>query len=197
MTYCPVSLVVRVAACAVVASIAAAAPAPAQDVLMSPAQAVKEIFPEAARVDTVHRRLDGPVRKRLERELGRRIDDEDLDVLRIYDAAGGHRGYAVVTEEIGKYRPITFMVGVTTELRVRDVAVLVYRESRGGEVRRRRFLDQYRGKRGSDPFDVSRDIINVSGATISVRSLNAGVKRVLAELTALFPMPPGGGAGKS
>ncbi len=91
-----------------------------------------------------------------------------------------------MTEEVGKYRPITFMVGVTPDFVVRDVAVLIYRESRGGDVKRRRFLDQYRGKSLRDPIDVHRDIINISGATISVRSLNAGVKRVLAELALLY-----------
>ena len=94
-----------------------------------------------------------------------------------------------MTEEVGKYRPITFMVGVTPQLTVRDVAVMVYRESRGGDVKRKRFLSQYRGKSTRDPIDVGRDIINISGATISVRSVNAGVKRVLAELAALYSAP--------
>jgi Na+-translocating ferredoxin:NAD+ oxidoreductase RnfG subunit len=107
-------------------------------------------------------------------------------VSRVLVGRGALRGYAVVTEEIGKYRPITFMVGATPDLAVRDVEVLAYRESRGGEVKRKRFLSQYRGKRAADPIDVNRDIVNISGATISVRSLNAGVKRVLAELTLLY-----------
>ena len=165
----------------------------AQGVLLAPEQALREIFPEAARTDVEHRVIDAALRARLEAELGRRIDEDAVDVTRVYDAAGALRGYAVVTEEVGKYRPITFMVGVTPELAVRDVAVLVYRESRGGEVRRRRFLDQYRGKRARDPIATNRDIINISGATISVRSLNAGVKRVLAELTALYGGSPTAG----
>ena len=57
-------------------------------------------------------------------------DDDDDDLL----------GYAVVTEKIGKYWPITFLVGITPTFRVAGVAVLVYRESRGSEVRRTRFL---------------------------------------------------------
>ena len=157
----------------------------AQEVLLTPEQAVREIFPEAART-TVERRALAPVREQLEAQLGRHIEEDSLEVLLVFDAADAFRGYAVVTEEIGKYRPITFMVGVAPDLRVRDVAVLVYRESRGGDVKRRRFLSQYRGKSSRDPIDVGRDIINISGATISVRSLNAGVKRVLAELGAVY-----------
>jgi hypothetical protein len=93
---------------------------------------------------------------------------------------------ALVTEEIAKSRPSTFTRAATPHLAVRAVEVRAYRESRGGEVKRKRFLSQYRGKRAADPIDVNRDIVNISGATISVRSLNAGVKRVLAELTLLY-----------
>ena len=158
----------------------------AQGVLLSREQALKEIFPEVVRVAEERRPLEAGVKRELEAKLGRRIEEDELDVSKVYDASGALRGYAVVTEEIGKYRPITFMVGAGPDLRVRDVAVMAYRESRGGDVKRKRFLSQYRGKRTSDPIDVGRDIINVSGATISVRSLNAGVKRVLAELTAVY-----------
>ncbi len=172
----------------------------AQEVLLSREQALREIFPEAARTVDERRPLDAPARARLQSQLGRPVVEDEVDVTKVYDAAGALRGYAVVTEEVGKYRPITFMVGVTPQLRVRDVAVMVYRESRGGDVKRKRFLAQYRGKTARDPIDANRDIINISGATISVRSMNAGVKRVLAELTLLYPphaegaaRPRGGG----
>ena len=158
----------------------------AQEVLLTREQALKEIFPEGVRTVEDRRTLGATQRVRLERELGRRLDEDEIAVTRVLDATGTLRGYAVVTEEVGKYRPITFMVGVTPDFVVRDVAVLIYRESRGGDVKRRRFLDQYRGKSLRDPIDVHRDIINISGATISVRSLNAGVKRVLAELALLY-----------
>ncbi len=167
-----------------------AARARAQEQLLTREQALKEIFPEVARRDDETRPLSAAQRTRLEHALGRRIDEDELVVTRVYDATGGLRGYAVVTEEIGKYRPITFMVGANPDLTVRDVAVMVYRESRGGDVKRRRFLNQYRGKSVRDPIDVNRDIINISGATISVRSLNAGVKRVLTELTELYGTSP-------
>ena len=160
-----------------------------QQVLLTPAQALKEIFPEAARTVEDRRALPSALRQGLEHDLGRRIDDDSLVVLRVYDDRGTLQGYAVQSEEIGKYRPITFMVGITPAMTVRDVAVLVYRESRGGDVRRRRFLTQYRGKSSRDPIDVNRDIINISGATISVRSMNAGVKRVLAEVASLYASP--------
>jgi Na+-translocating ferredoxin:NAD+ oxidoreductase RnfG subunit len=155
-------------------------------VLLTADEALHEFFPEAARTSTEHEVLSPALRQRLEQTLGRPIYERAIDVMKVTDASGTFRGYAVVTEEVGKYKPITFMVGVTPQLAVRDVAVMVYRESHGGDVKRKRFLDQYRGKTADDPIESNRDIINISGATISVRSMNAGVKRVLTELTMLY-----------
>ena len=59
-------------------------------------------------------------------------------------------GYAIIVEEIGKHRPITFVVGVRPDGTVNDVAVMAYREAYGGEVKTKRFLAQYRGKRPRD-----------------------------------------------
>ena len=157
-----------------------------QEVLLTREQALREIFPEVAATTVERKSLDAPAREQLARQLGRPIYEDAVDVTRVYDASGSLRGYAVVTEEIVKYRPITFMVGVSPEFEVRDVAVMVYRESRGGDVKRKRFLAQYREKTMRAPIDSNRDIINISGRTISVRSMTAGVKRVLAELTLLY-----------
>ena len=157
-----------------------------QGVLLTEAQAVKEIFPEAARSRVETRTLSEEALRRLSRQLGRQVQGEPRNITLHWDAAGKFLGYSTVAAEIGKYRPITFMVGITPQFTVRDVAVLAYRESRGGDVKRKRFLAQYRGKSVKSPIDSNRDIINISGATISVRSMNAGVKRVLAEISALY-----------
>ncbi len=71
------------------------------------------------------------------------------------------------------------MVGITPEGKVFTVEILVYRESKGSEVRRKRFNAQYEGKTSLDPIRINKDIINVTGATMSVRSVSAGVKRAL------------------
>ncbi|MGH7663417.1 MAG: FMN-binding protein [Gemmatimonadaceae bacterium] len=158
-------------------------------VYLTPEQALREIFPEAGRTETEHRTLTSAALERLEQRLGRPVPGAQREITRVFDANGVFLGYAVIAHEIGKYRPITFMVGVTPDFSVRDVAVMVYRESRGGDVRRERFLSQYRGKSTDDHITTNRDIINISGATISVRSMNFGVKRVLAELEELYAAP--------
>jgi hypothetical protein len=154
-------------------------------VYLTPGQALHEIFEGTAAVDTVRAVLGASEREALHQRLGRPVPADTVVVYKPRNAEGGLLGYAVLGEEIGKYRPITFMVGTDTAFAVRDVEILVYRESRGGEVRRARFLRQYRGKTDDDAIRTSRDILNVAGATLSVTALNHGVKRILATLSLL------------
>ncbi len=153
-------------------------------VYLTPEKALGEIFAGVARVDTVIGRFDAVELETLRRTLGVAAVDS-LVVFRPHDRAGVPLGYAVVGEEIGKYRPITFMVGTDLERRILGVEILVYRESRGAEVRRERFLRQYRGKDSASPLRTHQDILNIAGATLSVHALNHGVKRVLLGLEAL------------
>src|SRR5262249_89526 len=60
----------------------------------------------------------------------------------------GLLGYGVIVEEIGKSRPITFIVGVRPDGKVAEVAIMAYREPYGGEVRYPRFLAQYADSAG-------------------------------------------------
>jgi len=117
--------------------------------------------------------------------LGAAVPRDSIFVYRPMDEEGSLLGYAVIGEEVGKYRPITFMVGTDPKLEVRNVEVLVYRESRGGEVRRARFLRQYSGKTPRSPVRTNRDILNIAGATMSVNAMNHGVKRTLVILDLL------------
>ncbi len=95
-------------------------------------------------------------------------------------------GYAVIVEEIGKHRPITFIVGVTPEGEAGSIAVMIYREPYGSEIRAKRFLKQYEGKTLNDPIRTREDIVNISGATLSVRAANVGVKKALALISVVY-----------
>ena len=92
-------------------------------------------------------------------------------------------GFAVVRNVTGKDQPITFLVAVDSGNVLKDVDVLVYRESYGGEVAYDAWRRQFRGKSASDPLQVGRDIRTISGATISVNAVTLGVRRALADLT--------------
>ena len=102
-------------------------------------------------------------------------------------------GYAVVVQEIGKHDPFTLIVSVDPAFKVRDVALMVYRETRGGEIAQRRFLAQYKGKRAADPIQLDRDIVGISGATLSVQGANRAVHKAIAVLELAY-RPNAGGA---
>jgi len=95
-------------------------------------------------------------------------------------------GYAIVVDEIGKVNPFTLMVSATPDFKVRDVAVMVYRETRGGEITQKRFLAQYKGKGSADLIQLNRDIVGISGATLSVQGANRAVHKALAVLELVY-----------
>ncbi|CCQ92091.1 hypothetical protein NITGR_950049 [Nitrospina gracilis 3/211] len=77
----------------------------------------------------------------------------------------------VVGNEIGRSYPITFMVVINPDGTVRDVEIMVYREPHGWEVRFEPFMSQFFGRNAKNPFN---DINNITGATLSVRSMTRG-----------------------
>ena len=54
-----------------------------------------------------------------------------------------------------------------------------YQEKRGRPIARMSFLQQYRGKSLDDTLEVGRDIVGISGATISSRAATFEVKKAL------------------
>ncbi len=99
------------------------------------------------------------------------------------NAEGQPIGAMVIGNEIGRSYPITFMVVINPDGTVKDVEIMVYREPHGWEVRFESFLSQFFGRDAGDPFD---NIHNITGATLSVRSMTRGVKKAVAEFQVIF-----------
>ncbi len=77
---------------------------------------------------------------------------------------------AWILEEIGKEHPIT--VGVVVNAgKLESIKVLVFRESRGDEVRHPFFTEQFSGAALTSQRVLDRTIDGISGATLSVRAL--------------------------
>ena len=89
---------------------------------------------------------------------------------------------------------MTYMIGVDENGSVTNVELLVFREARGSEIRMKRFNSQYEGKTVLDPVRINKDIINISGATMSVRSMSAGIKRMLVLVDEFYLKPIGRGS---
>lgn len=76
---------------------------------------------------------------------------------------------AWMLEEIGKEQPIT--LGIVVEAGViQSMDVLVYRETRGGEIRFPFFTDQFKELTVGDKAGLSGRIDGITGATLSVRA---------------------------
>jgi hypothetical protein len=73
-------------------------------------------------------------------------------------------------EEIGKESPITVGIHIKQQAIVKT-KVLVYRESRGDEVRHDFFTDQFKMARLTSERQLDRHIDGITGATLSVRAL--------------------------
>lgn len=99
----------------------------------------------------------------------REILGHDLRVLRMRYWGHGTRT-AWILEEIGKEKPITTGV-VVDRGKIELIKVLIYRESRGWEVRHPFFTDQFKGANLKKGEQLDRPIDGVSGATLSVRAL--------------------------
>jgi thiamine biosynthesis lipoprotein len=156
----------------------------ADDVYLTDAEAPAAVFPTADRFE----RQNFPGTEELRRRVAKRLGDVRVSFWEAsYKVATAFRGdtrlgRAIEVEEIGKHRAITFVVGVDEQGEVAGVAVMAYREAYGGEIRSRRFLDQYQGKTLGDPLRPGQDVQNITGATLSARAAGRAVKKAIAVL---------------
>ena len=135
--------------------------APAE-VYISAEKAVKEIFPEAQEFNTETRSIDNQ-------------EFKIFTALKMSETLG----WAVVVEEMGKIKPITFLIGIDKQGKVFDVYILEYRDMFGSEIKRRSFLRQFQGKSVDSFLRVGADIDAVTQATISSAAAAAAVKKSL------------------
>jgi H+/Na+-translocating ferredoxin:NAD+ oxidoreductase subunit G len=158
------------------------------EVYLTAEQALKLLFPTSQTIKAEELRLTSQQKARIQERIGWKFPEESFRAFKA-ETNGKTDGYAVIQETIGKHRPITYLVGVTPDGKVSNIEVLVYRESKGSEVRMKRFNSQYEGKTVLDPIRINKDIINITGATMSVRSVSAGVKRVLVLIDEFYLNP--------
>jgi hypothetical protein len=163
------------------------------EVFMTEEDAVKIMLAKSERVRKEVIRLSQEKKDVIEQRIGWKFPEESFE-LYIGETGDKIDGYAMVNNTIGKHKHMTYMVGIDNRGACTDVELLVFREAKGSEVRRKRFNAQYEGKTVFDPIRINKDIINISGATMSVRSISAGVKRVLVLVDEFYLKPAGMGS---
>ncbi|MDZ7661228.1 FMN-binding protein [Thiohalophilus sp.] len=108
--------------------------------------------------------ISGAVRTRAEQILQHRPD-----TLRTRYWQQGNRT-AWILEEIGKERPITVGI-VINDKSIETIKVLVFRESRGWEVKYPFFTNQFKQAELNADLELNKSIDGITGATLSVRAL--------------------------
>jgi hypothetical protein len=94
-------------------------------------------------------------------------------------------GYAFIDKAPSKTDEFDFLILLDKELIIKKTKILVYREDYGGEIGSRRWLKQFIGKTSKDQLKYSRDIMAISGATISANSMTIAVNTFLKNITIL------------
>jgi len=94
-------------------------------------------------------------------------------------------GYAYVSKAASKTDEFDYLVLLDTDLIVLKSKVLIYREDYGGEIGSKRWLKQFIGKTQNDQLRYGDNIVAISGATISVRSMTNAMNNLLQSLKIL------------
>ena len=163
------------------------------EVYLTEDEALKLMFPKSERIRKDLIRLTSEKKAQIEERIGWKFPEEFFEVY-IGETGAQVDGYALIQNTIGKHKHMTYMVGIDNTGACTNVELLVFREAKGSEVRTKRFNVQYEGKTVHDPVRINKDIINISGATMSVRSISAGVKRVLVLVDEYYLKPAGLGS---
>jgi Na+-translocating ferredoxin:NAD+ oxidoreductase RnfG subunit len=98
--------------------------------------------------------------------------------LKVWKVSTG--GWFIADEVVGKHEFIPFAVAIDASGAVQDVEILEYKESYGGEVMNPKWRAQFTGKNKASPVKLTKDIQNISGATLSSKHITDGVRRLLA-----------------
>ena len=160
--------------------------------LLTQEEALKEVFFSGAEIEKETKELNGATLERIKERLGGSLvytqegsesaPVESQTTIDFYFAkkGGERKGVAIIDVEPGKWGPVEFIIAMTTEdATVKNVRVLSYQEIRGQPIARSSFMNQYRGKTSKSPLTVGKDIIPISGATISSRAATFTVKKAI------------------
>lgn len=159
--------------------------------LLTKEDALKEVFFSGAEIEKETKELTGATLARIKERLGGNLiytqegsesaAVESQTKIDFYFAKkdGERRGVAIIDIEPGKWGPVEIITAMTTDAVVKSVKVLSYQEQRGQPIARASFMNQYNGKTSKSPLTVDKDIIPISGATISSRAATFTVKKAI------------------
>ncbi|MCF7916589.1 MAG: FMN-binding protein [Candidatus Omnitrophica bacterium] len=141
-------------------------------------EALKDIFKASGTLEKVNLELNNKQKKYLEKELGSAGNKKEF-IFYLAKEDGKVKGYATIVWEFGKDGYNKLLVAITTEGKVDTVKVLESRDQKGKEISKKRFLRQFEGKGYKNRLKINRDVMAITGATISSRAAARAVKKSL------------------
>ncbi|MFQ5507593.1 MAG: hypothetical protein ACE5F1_22755, partial [Planctomycetota bacterium] len=148
-------------------------------VYMTREEALRRAFPAARFALELRHVLSRAERKKLEKQLGRRLGEKGYLSYLAFDLNGKPLGFAVLTAEIGRSDPFFLLLAAGIDGEILDIELLEYRESRGSEVRRRNYLTRYRAVTLENLIRRIRRIPVIPGATLSCHAVARAVHKTL------------------
>jgi len=149
--------------------------APAHAVVyMSVAQAQAMMFPGATFAPEFKTLTKQQV-SAIEKASSVDVHNNDLKVWRVSTG-----GWFIADQVVGKHEYIPLALGLDAQGAVKAVEILEYREAYGDQVRNPAWRSQFTGKKHGAALTLTKDIQNISGATLSSRHITDGIKRLLA-----------------
>lgn len=159
--------------------------------LLTKEQALKQAFWTNAVIAKETKELTGDVLERIKSRLGGSLvyyqegaEKQVVEEKTTYDLyfaskEGERKGVAIIDTEPGKWGPVEYCITMDIKGTIKSVQVMSYQEQRGRPIAQSSYLNQYRNKNSNSTLTVGKDIIGVSGATISSRSATYTVKKAL------------------
>jgi len=94
-------------------------------------------------------------------------------------------GFAFVDKAPSKTDQFDYLVLFDKDFIILKAKILIYREDYGNEIGSKRWLKQFIGKTIKDELVYKKDIIAISGATISANSMTVAVNNLLQSIMIL------------
>ena len=144
------------------------------EVYMSLEQAQAQMFPGATFTPDFRTLTDAQA-SQIEKLSGENVRTKEIKIWKVSTG-----GWFIADEVVGKHEFIPTAFGINADGTFKDVEILEYREAYGSQIRDPAWRAQFTGKRNGDTLTLTKDIKNISGATLSCRHITGGVKRLLA-----------------
>ncbi len=97
--------------------------------------------------------------------------------LAAWKASGG--GWFLLDQVIGKHEYIDLAIALSSTGSIKGIEILNYRESYGGDVRHKRWRAQFTGFTHNKKIRIDREVMSITGATLSCRHIVEGMNRIL------------------